>query len=208
MNEPVPSGDLCLGGSFDPIHVGHLQTARAAVVAAGFARVRLIVAGRSPFKSASVTPAANRVAMCRIAIADQPDFVVDDRETRRDGPSYTADTAEAIAAETGRPTAWLIGADLLPGLPRWHRADELLSKPPTILQHVVMRRPGYMIDWDTLPRQVRHLRDHVVEVPAVDVSSTLVRQRVAAGEPIDDLVPPGVAAYIANNGLYREVASA
>ncbi len=141
--------------------------------------------------------------MCRVAVEGDPFFIVDNREVLRAGPSFTADTAAEISAKMGQPTPWLIGADLLAGLPRWHRAADLLAVPPTILQFVVMARPGHVIDWASLPAQVRHLRDHVVKVTPLDVSSTLVRRRVAAGEPIDELVSDGVARYIRQNDLYR-----
>ena len=181
---------LCFGGSFNPVHHGHLLAARAAAEAAGFDRVRLIVAGDPPHKpeSADLAPAADRVEMCRLAVTGDPFFEVDDRETRRDGPSYTATTAE----EFGPPVDWLIGADLLASLPRWHRAAELLSDPPTLVRFVVMARGGYEIDWPNLPAAVRHLRANAVTVPRVEVSATHLRQRLAAGLSVRYLTPDRV----------------
>ena len=196
-----------MGGSFDPPHLGHLITARLAAEAAGFQGVRLVVAARSPFKTGGYASTPDRLAMTRAAVHGDPFFFVDDRELRRDGPSYTADTASQLRDEMAAVPAWLIGADLLPGLPRWHRAAELLADPPTLLRFVVMRRPGHPIDWDALPPEVRHLRTSVVEVPQIDLSSTTIRNRVAAGRSIRHMVPDSVADLIDRRNLYRDPAA-
>ena len=135
----TPAYSFCFGGSFDPPHLGHLDTARHAARTAGFDGVRLVVAGRSPFKDGGAASPEQRVALCRAAVTGDPFFFVDDRETHRDGPSYTADTASQLRDELSELPTWLIGADLLPGLPRWHRAAELLAVPPTLLRFAVMR---------------------------------------------------------------------
>ena len=194
---------LCVGGSFNPPHHGHLICARAAAEAAGFAGVRLIVSARPPHKrgDASVIDPADRVAMTRLAVAGDAFFVVDARETRRAGPSYTVDTARELQAPGGRPVSWLIGADLLAGLPTWREAATLLKGD--LVRFVVMRRPGSAIDWPALPPAVRALRERVVDVPQVDLSATLVRDRVRAGRSIRYLVPDAVASYIRDHGLYR-----
>ncbi len=194
--------DLCFGGSFDPPHVGHLIVARAAAEAAGLRRVRLIVAGQSPFK-ANATPGHLRLEMCRLAVADDPGFVIDDRELGREGKSFTADTAEVLRDELGAPPAWLIGSDLLPTLPRWHRSAELLADPPTLIRLVVAHRAGHPMEVDALPPEVRQLARQAVIVPQIDVSSTMVRDRVAAGRSIRHLVPEAVERLIASRGLYR-----
>ena len=171
----------------------------------GLARIRLIVSAQPPHKPGrpDLAPAAHRVAMCRAAVGGDPGFVVDDRETRRDGPSYTFDTALELLAEfdAAQPVRWLVGADLLAGLPNWHRAPELLAGDR--VQFMVMRRPGWTIDWPALPREVRALRDHVVEVPQVDIRATDLRARVAAGRSLAYLTPPGVIAHIEAARLYR-----
>ena len=198
-------GTLCLGGSFNPPHHGHLICARAAAEAAGFGRVRLMVSARPPHKPnhADVVDAAHRVAMCRAAVAGDPLFLVDDRETRRAGPSFTSDTARELQSEAAdaEPVAWLIGADLLAGLPRWHESALLLDG--SLIRFVVMRRAGYPIAWDALAPEVRRLREATVEVPAVDLSATSVRRRVRKSRSVRYLVPDAVAAYIAEHGLYR-----
>jgi nicotinate-nucleotide adenylyltransferase len=124
---------------------------------------------------------------------------VDDIETRRSGPSYTYDTAQALRVGRGwSQVHWLIGADMLLYLPKWHRAQELLRE----VHFVVMARPGWAIDWEQLPPEYRYLQSHLVQAPQVDISATEVRRRVKAGEPIDHLVPPAVARYIRDRGLY------
>jgi nicotinate-nucleotide adenylyltransferase len=183
-----------LGGTFDPPHVGHLVVAEVARVSLGLDEVRLLVAGR-PWMKDTVTPARHRVAMAELAVADDDALVVDDRETRRDGPTYTADTlAELHAEEPG--TAWwfLLGADAAAQLPAWHRAPDALR----LATFVAVTRPGYRLEAShgLLSDVVR------LEVPLVDVSSTELRRRVAAGEAVSHLVPPRVERYIREQGLY------
>ena len=194
---------VCLGGSFDPPHVGHLIVSRLAAEAAGFNSVRLLPAGHSPMKAKSDRTAA-RLAMLAAATDGDDFFEVDDRETRRSGPSFTIDTAtelQRVRPFDGRPVPWLVGTDLLAGLERWHRADELLAG--NVLRFIVMRRGGYTLDWDALPPAVRLLRAAVVEVPVVELSSSLVRQRVGAGLGIQHMVPAGVEAIVEREGLYQ-----
>ncbi len=191
--------ELCLGGSFNPPHVGHLITARAAAEAGEFDRVRLIVAGQNPHKvnDPEVAPAALRLELTRAAVADDDFFTVDDREVRRDGMSFTADTAEQIRTEQGGGIIhWLIGVDLLPGLPTWHRAEELTAKPATLVQFTVMARGGHRLDIDSLPPTVRHLSESVVAVPRIEISSTDVRRRLREGRSVRYLVPPAVEALL------------
>jgi nicotinate-nucleotide adenylyltransferase len=201
MPEPDPRRFICLGGSFDPVHLGHLAVARAAAEAAGYEGVRLIVANDSPGKRAKAD-AEHRIAMCRLAVADDPEFLVDDRELHRPGPSYTADTAAALRDELGTVPAWLIGTDLLPTLPRWHRADELLADPATLARFVVVTRGGHELDLGTLPSATRHVAATCVTVPQWGVSSTLVRERLASSKSIRYLVPEPVRHYIQEHGLY------
>ena len=192
---------LCFGGSFNPIHNGHLGCAQAVATARGYERVLLIPSAQPPHKpdNGELASAADRLAMCRLATAQSPLFSVDDIEMRRDAPSFTIDTVAALKARGIDPVHWLIGADMLMFLPRWHRPLDLLRE----VHFVVMARPGWPIDWSTLPPEYQQLRDHVVPVPAIDVSATEIRRRVSRGERIDHLVPPPVANYIAQHGLYR-----
>ena len=205
MSGPEPTRSLCVGGSFNPPHVGHLVCARFAAEAAGLDRVRMIVSARPPHKpgDADVIDASTRLDLCRAAVAGDDLFRVDDREIRRDGPSYTADTARELidSGEEPRPVSWLIGADLLSSLTTWHESDLLLSGD--LVRFVVMRRGGYEIDWPALPPAVRGLEAAVVDVPGIEVSATLVRRRVREGRGVRDLVPPAVAEMIEARGLYR-----
>ena len=123
----------------------------------------------------------------------------DDIEMRRGAPSYTLDTARQLRQQGIDPVHWLIGADMLMALPRWHRPLALLKE----VHFVIMARPGVTIDWSLRPPEYRHLRSQVVEAPLIDISATEVRNRVSLNQPIDDLVPPPVAAYIAQHALYR-----
>ncbi len=133
---------LCFGGSFNPPHHGHLICARAVAEAAGFHRVVLIPSARPPHKSGdAIASAADRLAMCRAAIADDPLFEVNDLELSRDGPSYTVDTARGLLASGWSDVSWLIGGDSVANLPTWHEADALLN----LIQFVVMARPGWAL---------------------------------------------------------------
>ena len=192
---------LCFGGSFNPVHVGHLSCARAVAEAAGFGRVRLIPNQQSPHKPgvADLAPAADRLAMCRRAVAGDPLFAVDDVEVARSGPSYTLDTARLLTARDGDPVHWLIGADQLPTLPLWHGAAALLAE----VAFVVMGRPGWAIDWPALPDAVQCLRSAVAPAPSLQVSSTDLRQRLRAGRSIRYLTPDAVVDYIQTRRLYR-----
>lgn len=191
---------LCFGGTFNPIHHGHLIGARAAAEEGGFGRVLLIPAGRPPHKDAAVAgaEATDRLAMCHAAVLGDPFFEVCDLEIRRSGRSYTVETVEALAGQMQRPIDWLIGADSLPTLPTWHR-------PLDLLRHAIIHylaRPGYEINWDELPEPYQGLRQNCLPAPRIDISSTDIRRRIAGGQPIDYLTPPAVVRYIRDRRLY------
>jgi nicotinate-nucleotide adenylyltransferase len=194
--------NLCFGGSFNPVHDAHLRCAAAAAAQAGFDRIVLIPSGQPPHKQGDTTiaPAADRLTMCQLAAQTDPQFQVDPIETRRAGPSYTIDTARQLKQDRGwTEVAWLIGADMARYLPHWHDVDALLAE----VHFVLMARPGWSFDWETLPQKYQHLQHQVVATPLIDISSSEIRRRVAAGEPIDHLVPPAVADYIRDRKLYR-----
>jgi len=199
---------VLLGGSFDPVHNAHLICARAAAEAVGVDRIVLVPAAQPPHKTGTVASGADRLAMLRLAVADDSLFEVDDVELRRGGTSYTYDTLAAIRRE--RPCArlyWLVGADMLGDLPLWHRVDEVLE----MAELLVMVRPP----WDrTLDRtfagleerlgagSAARLRQNVVPTPLVDIASSEIRRRVAAGRSIRYLVPDAVGEYISQHGHY------
>ncbi|HZK82664.1 MAG TPA: nicotinate (nicotinamide) nucleotide adenylyltransferase [Humisphaera sp.] len=192
---------LILGGSFNPIHHGHLACSRAVAEAMGFDRITLIPTAQSPHKpeSASMADSAHRIAMLRVAIAGDASFEVDELELSRTGPSYTIDTVGELAARGESPIHWLIGADMLIYLPRWHRIDELLTQ----VNFIIMARPDCPIDWSQLPAKFQYLKSEVVAAPLISISATDIRARVARGLSIRYLTPDSVCDYIDRNGLYR-----
>ena len=195
--------NLCFGGTFNPIHNGHLVCSRAVAGVMDATRLVLIPSATSPHKvgHADMASAEDRLAMIRLAVADDPLYEVDDLELRRGGPSYTIDTVRQLKASRGWDEVnWLIGADQVAALPRWRDPDALLRE----VNFVVMARPGWSFDWHTLPPVFRHLQDHVVEAPLLDISATDIRDRVRAGKSIDRLVPRAVADYILARNLYRD----
>jgi len=199
----------CLGGSFDPVHLGHLALARSGRDGAALDRVVLMVAGLPPHKRGrKLAPGRHRVAMAGLAARAHPWLHVDGRETERRGPSWTLETVRALRRE--RPDddlIWIIGADNLPELPSWREIDRLLD----LADFVSAARPGHDTERaleELIPalggERVRRLREGVVPMAEVDVSSTDVRRRVREGRPISRLVPPEVEAYIREHGLYAD----
>jgi nicotinate-nucleotide adenylyltransferase len=192
---------LCYGGSFNPIHFGHLRCAAAVAKEKGFDRVLLIPSGHPPHKNADLqlASAKDRLEMCRLAAKDDPLFAVDDLEIRRSTPSYTIDTARQLRQRGWKEINWLIGADMLNDLPNWHQPAALLRE----VNFVVMARPGYEFDWDKLPAEFQVLRTQLVSAPHIDVSATDIRRRIAVGQSIHGLLPNVVEDYIRRKGLYR-----
>jgi nicotinate-nucleotide adenylyltransferase len=185
------------GGSFDPVHNAHVALAGEALQALGLDAVRWVPAGQPWQKTRAMTPAVHREAMVRLAIAGEPRFVLDRIEIEREGASYTLDTVRTLQAQRpGCECFLLIGADQYANLHTWHGWQELLGR--VVL--AVANRPGAMppVHVDVL----RH-RHRSVPLPMLDISSSEIRQRVARGLPIDPLVPPEVARYIARHGLYH-----
>ena len=207
---------LSYGGTFDPVHHGHLEVARSAAEQLGGV-VHLVPCGDPPHRARPVADAAQRAAMLELAIAGDPRLALDRRELRRPGASYTLDTLQELRAELGPqvPIACLIGADAFRGLPSWRGWRELFP-----LAHLVaLTRPGHRLD-DLDPVLEAELATRrataaaplhaapagcvlELEVPAWEVSSTEVRAALAAGRPVDRWLPRAVRDWIAANGLYR-----
>ena len=183
------------GGSFDPVHLGHLLVAQAAREELGMARVFFIPAAQSPFKpGAAPASPAQRLRMLRLALAGQVNCEIDDQEVRRGGVSYTIDTVRDYARRF--PDAqlfYLIGADHVPQLPKWREADELARR----VEFLVISRPGRAEAVLPSPFRGRALSGF-----PLGVSSSQVRERVRAGLPVDLLVGEAVAEAIRNNQLY------
>jgi nicotinate-nucleotide adenylyltransferase len=184
------------GGTFDPPHLGHLLAASEAAAVLELERVLWIPAALHPFKQGRVAASpALRLEMTRAAVAGDPRFAVDPLELERGGPSYTVETLAVLQArEPGAELYFVTGADNLRELHLWHRADEVLR----LARLVVVTRAG-----EGAPRGGEHAAREV-PVPRLDVSSSVVRRRVAAGECIRYLVPEAVRAVIAREGLYRD----
>ena len=193
---------LCYGGSFNPIHHGHLRTIEAVARAKGFDRVLLIPTAQPPHKPASADLAAapDRLAMGQLAAQEFPNlFSVSDIEIKRAGPSYTLDTARELRLAGMKTVNWLIGADMVNILPKWHQAQKLLEE----VNFIVMARPGWTFEWAQLPEAFQILKEQIVQAPLMDISATQIRTRIKNGEPIDGLVPAPVVRYIHERGLYR-----
>ena len=204
-----------LGGTFDPIHHGHLRTALDAAEAVGLDEVRLIPLRHAVHRDQPETPAALRLAMVQAAIAGEPRFVADDREIRRDAPSYTLHTLESLRAERGdaEPICVLVGGDAFAEFLSWHRPHEILG-----LAHlIVMRRPGAEAIADAALRTFveRHRAASAAELRArpggrvlfqpvtqLDISATDIRARLGAGRSARYLVPDAVLELIRREGLY------
>ena len=185
------------GGTFDPPHNAHVALAHAACDGLGLDQLRLIPAGQPWQKARTVTPAAQREAMVRAAIGDEPRFVLDRIELERHGPSYTLDTVRALRAQQPQAAFFLvIGADQYAGLHTWRDWQELLG----LVTLAVANRPGAVPPVDA---QVLRFPHRVVPLPMLDISATEIRARVARGLPIDTLVPAAVAGYIELHALYR-----
>lgn len=188
------------GGTFDPIHLGHLILAEACREACGLDRVWFVVAGTPPHKRGERTPVADRLEMARIATAGNPAFEVSEIEAHDPGPHYSYATLEAIHRERPEDELFfLIGADSLVDLPHWRR-PERVAELATI---VVVGRPG--IDPPEVMPDLGPMALPIVwaEAPAIGIASTDLRHRLAEGRSIRYQVPRGVEAYIAANGLYR-----
>jgi nicotinate-nucleotide adenylyltransferase len=191
-----------LGGTFDPIHHGHLLQASEVASAFALDEVLFIPAG-TPWQKGHrpVSPAADRFAMTAIATAGAPAFRASRVEVDRSGPSYTVDTVEELRRRRG-PGAELfliVGADSLAGIFSWRDAASLMA----MARVVACSRAGYRLADPGVPGGVS-----MVERPGHRISSTMIRERVRAGAPIRYLVPDGVAAYIATRGLYSRGAAA
>ncbi|PPE67786.1 nicotinate-nucleotide adenylyltransferase [Caldimonas caldifontis] len=187
------------GGSFDPVHNAHLALARLALDHLGLDEVIWVPAGHPWQKARRLAPAEDRLAMVRAAIEGEPRFQADDCEIRRSGPSYTLDTVRDLAVRRPDVGAWflILGEDQYSGLPTWQGWQELLR----CVTLVVAARDGRQPQPGQLLRDTPH-RLVVLPLPPLAISSTLVRSRLAAREPIDTLVPPAVAGYIARHRLY------
>ena len=215
MSEPLG----LFGGTFDPVHYGHLRLAEEAIAQLGLAGVRWIPAGNPPHRGAPQVTAAQRLALVSRSTADNPRFSVDPAEVEAAAPSYTVLTLERLRAELGpaQPLVLLVGADAFAGLAGWHRWPEILD-----LAHVaVSHRPGFPVEAASLPTALadafrqRRLADVgglraapgggivTFAMTQLAISATQIRKLLANGLSARYLLPDGVLDYISSHSLYR-----
>lgn len=208
-----------LGGTFDPVHYGHLRLAEEMLELADLEHIRFIPAGNPPHRECPQVAASDRAAMVKLAIADHPGFVLDEREVHRSARSFTIHTLRELRAELGaaQPLCLLMGGDAFLQLHTWHQWESLLE-----LAHVVVGyRPGYTLE-ERIHQAPARLRELYLErlcgvdflaqhaaggiaelaIPKLEISATLIRSRVAEKRTIRYLLPPAVANYIYQHNLY------
>lgn len=209
-----------LGGTFDPIHHGHLRSALEAWEDLALAEIRFIPGRHPPHRETPMVTAAHRLAMLELAIAGQPGFVIDERELQRDGPSYMVDTLTSLRAEVGStPLCLIIGMDVFAELHQWHRWQDI----PGLTHLLVLQRPGSGLPLsealgELVSRHKLHNPTALRERPAggiifqpvsqLDISATRIRQCLACGNSPRYLLPEPVLAYIRRHGLYQPPSSA
>lgn len=190
-----------MGGTFDPIHHGHLVAAGEARWQFDLDTVLFIPTGQPWQKPVGVSPAEDRFRMTVIATASNPAFAVSRIEIEHPGPTYTVDTLRRLRADLGDDARlfFITGADAVLHILTWKDRDEVLG----LAEFIAATRPGYDLDLLTERLPVARERLHPLEIPMLAISSTELRARVARGQPIQYLVPDGVAEYVAEHGLYR-----
>lgn len=200
------------GGTFDPVHYGHLRIALDALETLGLGQVRLVPLARAVHREQPQTPAALRLAMLQAAVAGRNDLVVDDRELVREGPSYTVDTLHSLRRDLpDSPLCLLLGGDAFNGFADWRDPEGILATASL----AVLQRPGHPPPGDPRVRALLAERraerldpartGRILEVPVtqLDIAASDIRRRIAAGRSADFLTPPAVIDLIERHGLYR-----
>ena len=191
-----------LGGAFNPPHIGHLVCAQEAVLQLELARLLFVPMGQAPHREIEQDPGADaRAGMCELAVEDDERFEVSRLEVDREGPSYTVETLRALHEESADDELFLVlGGDQATALPKWHEPEEVLKLATVSVVH----RAGF--HREAVAVQIASLKGaagvRFFDMPRIDVSSSLVRRRVAEGKPIRHLVPDKVIGYIEDNGPY------
>jgi nicotinate-nucleotide adenylyltransferase len=203
-----------LGGTFDPVHYGHLQPARLAKQQLDFDEFRLLPCHQPAHRDQPVASAPQRLRMLELALQEFPELILDNRELLRDGPSYSFDTLRSLHAEFPEASfCWMLGLDAFCGFDQWHRWREVLE-----LTHLlVVQRPGFMADFpdelaDLVARhQISDAREmrrstggkvFMIELNAPDISSTHLRECMSRSEPVTGLVPKPVEEWLNENPIY------
>ncbi len=194
-----------LGGTFNPPHLGHLVCAQEALLQVGLDRVLLVPLGVAPHKLVEADPGvAHRVAMCEAAVAGDERLGVSRADAERDGPSYTVDLLRGLGGED--ELTFIVGGDMAYSLPTWRDPEGVLA----LARIAVAEREGVRrADISERLAGLAGASDRVCffDMPRIDISSSLIRSRAAAGQPLRYLVPDAVAAYIEREGLYRPAPS-
>ena len=193
-----------IGGTFDPIHFGHLAAAEEARVKVELEKVVFVVAGLPPHKlDEEVTPVEHRLAMVELGIQSNPCFEISRVDVDRPGPSYTVDTISILQERLGEETElfFVMGLDSLVELPSWHEPERLVR----LCRLIGVSRPGFNVDLAQLEAAVPGLssRLEIIDMPEVDISSTDLQRRAREGLPIKYQVPEKVERYIQEHRLYR-----
>jgi nicotinate-nucleotide adenylyltransferase len=191
------------GGTFNPLHIGHLILSAEAGAQLGLDRLLWILTPNPPHKQGKpITPLEHRLAMVELAISDNPRFELSTVEMDRPGPHYALDTVKIISEQNpAADLVYIMGGDSLRDLPTWHRPADLVAA----LRYIgVMRRPGDSIDLPGLEKTIPGLTAKVryVDAPLLDIAAHEIRQRVADGRPFRYFLPPAVYAYIVEHNLY------
>lgn len=195
-----------LGGTLDPVHIGHLVVADEVTAKLGLAEVLFMPAGQPWLKANThILAARHRLKMVRLAIAGKPNFRLSTLEIERAGPTYTVDTIRELRQKLGADTElfFIIGWDNLTDLPRWHQPELLIS----MCRLVAVPRVGCPVpDLESLDEAIPGLSKRVImlDKPEIDISASVIRDRVRRGLNISHLVPEAVEKYIKENGLYKE----
>lgn len=198
---------VLFGGTFDPVHTGHIEVAMSAAEKIGAKKAVFIPARRSPHKKCRpIASNKDRIAMLKLALMDKKLFQISPLELNRAEPSYTIDTIRHFKQQFGENCElyWLIGVDMLDSLPKWHKIDELLKE----CNICVMNRGGFeKPDFNSLVsmfsiENIKKLRKNTIETPMINISSTAIRQQLITGGDVSDLICPAVLNYIQKYNLY------
>ncbi len=197
-----------MGGTFDPIHLGHVVVARSVREQLCLDQVIFIPSANPPHKDQTpISDIAHRLAMVKLAIEAEEGFACDDCEAHRRGPSYSYDTVTHFRRRLGRQARihWIIGADSLAELESWYRVNDLVNS----CQIITVSRPGWeQPDLSGFGQvlgadRIAKLKSGIIQTPRVDISATEIRRRLAAGQSVHNLVPEPVRQYIDDHQLYR-----
>ena len=203
MNERI----VLFGGAFDPVHNGHLISARAVAEQRRYSRITLVPSARGPHKGPAAASDADRLEMLRLAVQGDDLFDISDLEMRRPAPSYTYDTLKEIRQNGADQIDLVIGADMLADMPNWYRADDVVQ----MARLVVAARPPWhekapamaaMLAERFGKHQAREMLAGMCITPLIDISSSEIRSRLGSGLSVRYMVPDAVGRYIGSQGLY------